>query len=85
MISLEINNIAMITVKVIGNRCAIYDVFKPDAISSLKGSVLDDTINIYIYIYIYINASHKRVNIKNLNCNCLDNLVNADDLETKIL
>ena len=54
MISLEINNIAMITVKVIGNRCAIYDVFKPDAISSLKGSVLDDTINIYIYIYIYI-------------------------------
>ena len=83
MISLEINNVAMITVKVIGNRCAIYDVLKSDAISSLKGSVLDDTV--YIYIYIYINASHKGVNIKNLNSNCLDNLVNADDLETKIL
>ena len=54
MISLEINNIAMITVKVIGNRSAIYDVFKSDAISLLKGSVLDDTVYIYIYIYIYL-------------------------------
>lgn len=47
MISPEINNIAMITVKVIGYHCAIYDVCKSDTISSLKSSTLDDTVYTY--------------------------------------
>ena len=42
MISLEIKNIATITFEGIDYYCVIHDVSKSDAISLLKGSVLDD-------------------------------------------
>ena len=58
MISLEIKNIATITVEGIYYCCVIHDVSKSDAISLLKGSAPDDK-----------KMRLKGDNIKKSNCN----------------
>ena len=54
MLSVNISNIPIITIKNIDNYCIIHNIRKSEAIDWLKKSVLDDCGYTYIYIYIYI-------------------------------
>ena len=54
MLSVNISNIVIITVKNVDYRCIIHDISKSEGINSSKSSSYKDRGYIYIYIYIYI-------------------------------
>ena len=54
ILSVNINDNAIITVKNVDYRCIIHNIRKSEATNLLKNSVLENRGYIYIYIYIYI-------------------------------
>ena len=55
MLSVNIKDITIMTIKDIDYCCIIHNISKYQAINLLKVSVLEDCGYIYIYIYIYIS------------------------------
>ena len=57
MLSVNISDIAIISVKNVDDRCVIHNISKSEVINLLKNSVFQDRGNIYIYKNIVLNFS----------------------------